>query len=348
MRTGLRAITPHKSLDHGGALRSVGITGASGYVGSRIAAALGHAGYRVVPLVRAPRANSDDRRYSLERPLDHDLLDGLDVLVHCAWDMRAVSPDDVRRVNIEGSKRLVDAADRAGIRRMIFISTMSAFAGCRSHYGQAKLETEEAVERLRLDTGISDIQGFQAKYEAIARIGAYISSVLSAESGVYGQQVTENNNSFRSKVDKVTASTAVYQAESSNFAEQWGAIHENLNVQTNRGDVETRRYGAEISNYNVSMQGEQIKQSYNRNIFDKGKATADGTLSKDLGIANLQLNESVETLTELSRLNVGMAQAFTQASDVGLGANVGYSSSESLSFDYGAECANQPTCPTVL
>lgn len=108
------------------------VTGAGGYVGSRIAAGLRESGWAVRSLGRSagadvPFALGDDIR-----------LHGFDALVHCAWDFGARTEAEIERVNVEGSKRLLEA----GAGRAVFVSTLSAFPGARSLYGRAKLAVE--------------------------------------------------------------------------------------------------------------------------------------------------------------------------------------------------------------
>jgi nucleoside-diphosphate-sugar epimerase len=50
-------------------------------------------------------------------------------------------------VNVEGSRNLLQAAKSAGVKSLVFISTLSAFEGCRSMYGKAKLEIERIAEQ---------------------------------------------------------------------------------------------------------------------------------------------------------------------------------------------------------
>jgi len=123
----------------------VGITGARGYIGSRLCAGLEAAGHEVVPLVR--NAGGNARRFVLGEAVLPEALEDLDVVVHCAWDMQCASADDNRRINIDGSRLLFSAAHRAGISRLVFISTMSAYSECRSAYGQAKLEVEQTARQ---------------------------------------------------------------------------------------------------------------------------------------------------------------------------------------------------------
>jgi nucleoside-diphosphate-sugar epimerase len=122
------------------------VTGANGYLGSRIAAALRGAGWRVDKLTRS---GADAVPYSLgSGPPDGYFQDsGVDALVHCAWDFSLVTESDIWRDNVRGSLRLLEQAQRAGT-RVVFISTISAFPGCRSLYGKAKLAVEKRVMEL--------------------------------------------------------------------------------------------------------------------------------------------------------------------------------------------------------
>jgi nucleoside-diphosphate-sugar epimerase len=56
--------------------------------------------------------------------------------------MRANRLSDMRSTCVQGSRALFEAAARAGVGRIVFVSTISAFPGCRSAYGSSKLEVE--------------------------------------------------------------------------------------------------------------------------------------------------------------------------------------------------------------
>jgi nucleoside-diphosphate-sugar epimerase len=122
----------------------IGVTGANGYVGSRILSHLRANGGEAVALVRSPAADDDHaRRYALGEPLAPDTLADVELVVHAAFDLAARGPQ-VRAVNYEGSLPLLDGmAERGG--RVILISSLAAFEGVRSDYGRAKLELERAV-----------------------------------------------------------------------------------------------------------------------------------------------------------------------------------------------------------
>ena len=88
----------------------VAITGASGYLGTVLVAAFGAAGYTVRRLVRSPVQGSADRRFDLTSAGSSDALDGIDLLVHCAYDMALTSRADIWQSNVFGTVALFDRA----------------------------------------------------------------------------------------------------------------------------------------------------------------------------------------------------------------------------------------------
>jgi nucleoside-diphosphate-sugar epimerase len=129
------------------------VTGASGYVGSRLASHLASTGWQVKALVRSGSSLRDEPPavvpFELAAGPARGTFDGVDALVHAAYDFGQTRWKDVVRVNVDGSRRLLQAAREANVRRIVFVSTVAAFPGARSMYGRAKLE----VERMALDAG---------------------------------------------------------------------------------------------------------------------------------------------------------------------------------------------------
>jgi nucleoside-diphosphate-sugar epimerase len=122
------------------------VTGASGYLGSQICETLESRGWHVVRLVRSPgRSHGQVLPYDLATPVTarvREALRSANALIHAAYDLSLTSPADIWRVNVEGTRRLLEAAKEAAVGRIIVFSSMSAFAGTSQLYGRAKLEIE--------------------------------------------------------------------------------------------------------------------------------------------------------------------------------------------------------------
>lgn len=121
------------------------VTGSNGYVGSCVVRAFARAGWRVVEMTRAAKPDAIPFRLGENVPVES--LAGADALVHCAYDFKQVTRDEIRATNVRGAEKLFDAATRAGVAKLVCISTISAFDGCNSLYGQAKLEIEKIATR---------------------------------------------------------------------------------------------------------------------------------------------------------------------------------------------------------
>lgn len=125
------------------------VTGASGYLGSRICTTLSAGGWSVVRLARSPTpAVGPSFKYDFAAPIDEavrTVLQSADVLVHAAYDFSLTSRADIWRINVEGTRALLQEARRANVRRILVLSSMSAYDGTTQLYGQAKLAIEEAT-----------------------------------------------------------------------------------------------------------------------------------------------------------------------------------------------------------
>lgn len=130
------------------ASRVVAITGAYGYVGSRIRARLDVEGWETHALVRRPHPKDRASPWALGQPIPGELAGRIDALVHCAYDFGPRSRKAVWRANVEGSEILLDSAARSNSTRLLVISSMSAYDGTRQTYGQAKLAVEDVTLRL--------------------------------------------------------------------------------------------------------------------------------------------------------------------------------------------------------
>jgi len=131
------------------------VSGASGLVGREVVAQLVRTGHDVRAWrSSAASASSSPVRYQQVRLGETPVADierlfsGVDAFVHCAWDLQVATWRDIERVNVNGSIAWFQAAARAGVGKLIFVSSVSAYNGCRSMYGNSKLRVEAAVSGL--------------------------------------------------------------------------------------------------------------------------------------------------------------------------------------------------------
>lgn len=132
------------------AVRTVAITGTTGYLGGALSEFVRGAGLEVVALNRHPHDATPSERFvpfSLGEPIAARAFDGVDALVHAAWNLSSDDEAAVNAQNVDGSVALFDAAIAAGVSRLLFVSSMSAYVGTRQVYGSMKLAVE--AETLR-------------------------------------------------------------------------------------------------------------------------------------------------------------------------------------------------------
>lgn len=141
------------------------VSGAGGFIGTRLCAVLTAHGCPPCRLVRGEPRSDGERAGTLDVP--HGLAaacTGIDTVYHCAGYAHAWKGDDAalaarhRLVNYEGTRNLAEAAGRAGVRRFVFLSSVKAMGepgeACADEdwplppltpYGQAKRAAEDAV-----------------------------------------------------------------------------------------------------------------------------------------------------------------------------------------------------------
>jgi nucleoside-diphosphate-sugar epimerase len=113
------------------------LTGATGFLGRSVVKRL--------PSVVCMRGNlSDPRSYA-------DDLRVCDTVLHLAAVTGKRAPQDYFRTNRDGTGRLLAEAEKAEVRRFIYISSIAAKFNDSSYvYGQSKLEAEALIKRSRL------------------------------------------------------------------------------------------------------------------------------------------------------------------------------------------------------
>jgi nucleoside-diphosphate-sugar epimerase len=133
---------------------AVAVTGASGFLGRALCGRLAARGVEVRGLVRDPAAflapgGTRAARCDLPDVLDETALAGARAVVHCAYATRETDRERARRVNEEGTRRLLEAARRAGVRRFVFVSTVAAHDRAPSYYARSKYALEQLLDPSR-------------------------------------------------------------------------------------------------------------------------------------------------------------------------------------------------------
>ncbi|MCR8670433.1 NAD(P)-dependent oxidoreductase [Agrococcus sp. HG114] len=110
------------------------VTGASGFLGRAVAAQLVAEGHDVRTLQRRPSGVpgvTDALGSVTDAAAVERAVDGVDAVVHLAAKVSlAGEASEFRAINVAGTRSLLDAAERAGVRRFVFVSSPSvAHAG---------------------------------------------------------------------------------------------------------------------------------------------------------------------------------------------------------------------------
>ncbi|MBI4754379.1 MAG: NAD-dependent epimerase/dehydratase family protein [Betaproteobacteria bacterium] len=154
------------------------VTGAAGFVGRPLMAALLAAGWRVRMAVRRPM---DPPEPGMEVAAVGDIgpdtdwaaaLAGADVVIHLAARVHQGGRNDAlahQRINARGTRHLAEAAAAAGVRRFVFLSSTKVMGDVSpadrpwretdaprptDSYGRSKLEAERALHEIASRTGM--------------------------------------------------------------------------------------------------------------------------------------------------------------------------------------------------
>ena len=153
------------------------VTGATGFVGSHTAKALKEAGHQLCILVRSEaKAQSVFKKLGIEIDdmvigdvTDKDAIEkallGCDAVVHSAAMVSTAAKDEelVHATNVGGTKLVIDLSLAAGIKKIIYVSSVSALfnvndkvmnenssvSAASNPYGRSKVACENYIRRLQ-------------------------------------------------------------------------------------------------------------------------------------------------------------------------------------------------------
>jgi len=139
---------------------NIAITGGTGFVGNHFAKQVLAEGHDVVLVARGARPCEGLAGPGKVTRLYSDLSDvsvltaafvGCDAVAHCAGINREIGAQTFDLVHVEGTRNVVEAARRAGVRRIALMSFLRARPNCGSPYHESKWAAEEVVRTSGLD-----------------------------------------------------------------------------------------------------------------------------------------------------------------------------------------------------
>lgn len=113
----------------------IAITGGTGFVGRNVAARLDD------PVIISRRTGVDvDDVEALAAAFE-----GCDAVIHAAGINREIGKQTYQRVHVEGTRAVVEAAQRAGVKRIVMVSFLRARPNSGSGYHDTKWAAEELI-----------------------------------------------------------------------------------------------------------------------------------------------------------------------------------------------------------
>jgi nucleoside-diphosphate-sugar epimerase len=126
------------------------VTGASGFLGSVVCDELIGRAHSVIGLQRQRSAEPGCVQANLLEPATYQShLAGIDVVVHLGAMTGKAAPSEYTRVNVEGTRTLLDAATRAGVTRFLFCSSI-AVTSRRENMGARMIVRPDTTTRASL------------------------------------------------------------------------------------------------------------------------------------------------------------------------------------------------------
>lgn len=134
------------------------ITGATGFVGGRLLEMAIDAGHEVRALTR--RQQAERRKVAwIDGALNHPeslgrLVEGTEAVIHVAGVINAKDRAGFESGNVDGTRAMLAASERAGVGRFVHVSSLAAREPELSLYGASKASSEDLARNASMDCAI--------------------------------------------------------------------------------------------------------------------------------------------------------------------------------------------------
>ena len=122
-------------------MKIIVISGANGFIGSELVKHFNENGWIVRALIHSnanpPIAGIAYYKYALGDKIDERIFEKADCFIHCAY------AKDSYKLNVSGTEQLLEMSKKCGIRKNIFISSLSSKEDALSVYGKQKWACEK-------------------------------------------------------------------------------------------------------------------------------------------------------------------------------------------------------------
>lgn len=134
---------------------TIAVTGGTGFVGQAVLDLIEQRGMTARALARTVPSDRTNVEWVAGKLGDtaalNRLVEGVDAVLHIAGLTNTPDPAEFTAANVSGTSAVIDAAKRAGVKRFVFVSSLSAREPQLSAYGASKAQAEELVSGSGLD-----------------------------------------------------------------------------------------------------------------------------------------------------------------------------------------------------
>ena len=249
------------------------VTGATGFLGSHVARVLAEQGAELRLLVRPTSDLRNLEGLNADRKVDRvfgDLRDaasiekalsGCDVVFHVAADYRlwVRDPSEMYRSNVEGTRSLLQAARKQGVRRVVYtssVATMGFFSGSgRSSLNQGNVADEESPVSLADMIGHYKRSKFMAEQVAIEAARSGVDVVIVNPTTPIGERDIKPTPTGRIVVDFLKRKFPAYVETGLNLVDA---------TECARGHVQALEKGRSGERYILGGENLTLKQILDR------------------------------------------------------------------------------------